>query len=806
MNYVPNGSSSLLFKSSEHGQKEVVKYLIERGARAIIHPVTKYSPLYIAAYNGKKDIVEILLKKFPELINVQTVEKWLPLHAACFNGHAAVLEFLLKYKFPEDILIHFKDRTGTWKYELAFDINQRDLSGQSILYLACCIGNLRMVDLLLEFRVRATSTTLPPPDTTEQSQDRQTKPRTIGLQALISKFQSKEEILKSNESWVKPVDLDLYCNQGTETALHVAVKNRHHAIASHILAAGAVPNLSLQNHRTSTDGETFSKSSTCLLEAAKNRDMGMIDLLLRYGARDDQNLALSAAASTDDFLVMSKLLALKAHQDQESKVNKNAIGESHMGRSVKGRTSVSSLTYNSMCPSTPVMINWHQTGALTVIKEQWLTDCSVKLNPKLRLSPKYQPMALHAITRLDLSNNEIFLLPDVMWSLQSLKFLSLAGNKLEALNDCTYSCPWLEEIQLQDNRLETIPTNLFKLPALSLLDVANNKLQNVPFALWTCSSLREINLSLNMLSDLPTSLSLLRHESSSSLSADSHMCDSSSVNSDFGSDNISIQSDSEETAEIEEDAKQLEEKTSQLQQIPVNHCNKWKSSVVIVEKEQLDPSIDKDDCKLQTLNLSHNSFRDVPLGLPCLAPHLTRLHLSYNSLTTIGPLSRYPASLKHLDLSHNQISSWPTELETDGNCYAQQDFNASGSLCSTPEPRKVNRTTARQSSKIFCPHRRHYRMECLRTLILADNLLREIHLHVAHSDNYSSFSEESNDLLTEVPSQKAKLLFNNLSMLDVREDVNLRTFSCRGEGGGTVIPLLNLIKHGIYHFTLKYFQ
>ena len=66
VNFVPNGSSSLLFKASEHGQKEIVKFLIEKGASAVIHPVTKYSPLYIAAYNGKKDIVEILLKKFPE--------------------------------------------------------------------------------------------------------------------------------------------------------------------------------------------------------------------------------------------------------------------------------------------------------------------------------------------------------------------------------------------------------------------------------------------------------------------------------------------------------------------------------------------------------------------------------------------------------------------------------------------------------------------------------------------------------------------------------------------------------------------
>ena len=41
VNFVPNGSSSLLFKASEHGQREVVRYLIERGAQAVIHPVTK---------------------------------------------------------------------------------------------------------------------------------------------------------------------------------------------------------------------------------------------------------------------------------------------------------------------------------------------------------------------------------------------------------------------------------------------------------------------------------------------------------------------------------------------------------------------------------------------------------------------------------------------------------------------------------------------------------------------------------------------------------------------------------------------
>ena len=274
VNFVPNGSSSLLFKASEHGQKEVVRYLLEAGAKAVIHPVTKYSPLYIAAYNGKKDIVEVVLKKYPELIRVQTVEKWLPLHAACFNGHTTVLEFLLKYKFPQDVLVEFKDRTGSWVYQLPFDINQRDLSGQSILYLACCIGNLRMVDLLLEYKVKAVSTTLPAP-TEEELQEQQSTPKRVGLSALISKFSSKEEVLKSNEAWVKPVDLDLYCNHESETALHVAVSSRHHAIASHLLAARALPNLHTQGLRPDQGEEAvWAKGHTCLVEAAKKQGHG----------------------------------------------------------------------------------------------------------------------------------------------------------------------------------------------------------------------------------------------------------------------------------------------------------------------------------------------------------------------------------------------------------------------------------------------------------------------------------------------------------------------------------------------------
>lgn len=55
-------TSYVFYRACEMGRKEIVKALLEHNADGRIHPVTKYSPLYIACYNGRKDIVELLLK------------------------------------------------------------------------------------------------------------------------------------------------------------------------------------------------------------------------------------------------------------------------------------------------------------------------------------------------------------------------------------------------------------------------------------------------------------------------------------------------------------------------------------------------------------------------------------------------------------------------------------------------------------------------------------------------------------------------------------------------------------------------
>jgi len=127
---------------------QVVLYLLDRGADGRIHPVTKYSPLYIAAYNGRKEVVEVLLKKFPDLASTLTVERWTPLHAASMNGHTAVFELLLKYPYPKSNLKTMRE--GEKEYDVPFDFNLRDVTGQTLLYMACCVGNLKIVEVIFD--------------------------------------------------------------------------------------------------------------------------------------------------------------------------------------------------------------------------------------------------------------------------------------------------------------------------------------------------------------------------------------------------------------------------------------------------------------------------------------------------------------------------------------------------------------------------------------------------------------------------------------------------------------------------------
>lgn len=49
-----------------------------------------------------------------------------------------------------------------------------------------------------------------------------------------------------NSTYICPLKIDMYCNNNTETALHVAIKGKHYDICLALLNAGANPNLNIK--------------------------------------------------------------------------------------------------------------------------------------------------------------------------------------------------------------------------------------------------------------------------------------------------------------------------------------------------------------------------------------------------------------------------------------------------------------------------------------------------------------------------------------------------------------------------------
>ncbi|XP_018323262.1 leucine-rich repeat serine/threonine-protein kinase 1 isoform X2 [Agrilus planipennis] len=819
INMAPSGANTLLFTACQTGNKNIVKLLLDNGADGKSHPVTKYSPLYIACYHGHKEIVEMLLLKFPELVQQHTVERWLPIHACCINGHLGVLELLLNFPYPLHIQRKFCDSSGNWEFYMPFDINARDATGQNILYLASLLDNIKLLHLILKYRVRATrikkdEDEVATPSSESSSVASPTKRISDGIQSImfklsITRCNSKEEQNDPNTSYLCPLKIDMYCHNNTETALHAAVKGKHYDIANALLNAGANPNLIIRSLHdisevledsfygnlsccTIEDDSTIGQS-TALMEACRNRDIPMVNLLLKYGARDDDCKALAVAVENRDETLTAKLLSVKAHPDPEFKINKKSMTENVHPPQF---SIFSSITYSSIFPNTPVMINWHnQRCHLSQIRSQWLTDAALHLNQKLKQNPRNYDIALYAITRLDISKNSLKAIPPVVFQLQSLRYLNLSQNKIEKLpilmesptkkvlrrkksvNEALYyNCPILEELYLQDNRLDQIPEGIFKLPSLVTLAISNNKLQELPYTMWESPKLKELNASFNLLRDLPYARDVYKEE-----------CDKMSVSS--SDSQLSSHSDHEDNTtlfcgleSVCEEGIKYKKKDRSFVQLELNKHHIWNKNVEVTEQIlHNDETVSEVSSQLSSLNLAHNLFTNIPVVLPCLAVNLTRLNVSFNSLRSMSHVTSYPSSLKQLDLSNNRITCWPSlpQIEAQDTMeLANLACYASGGCLKEKMPivsggGKRGRSIRNVVLHSVCTHRRHLRLDNLRTLILADNQLTRIQLATDDDgDSGNTDDEESERAL-----MKARLMFPNISMLDVSNN-NLKEIPC----------------------------
>ncbi|CAG4936611.1 unnamed protein product [Parnassius apollo] len=731
-NMTPGGANTLLYVACEAGSASAASALVSAGADGRAHPVTRYGPLYIACYHGHADIARLLLAHFPEAVQQETVEKWLPLHAACIGGHAALVTLLLEYPYPEHLLQTFTDASGQWRYRFAFDVNARDASGQTALYVACTLGNVAVVDALLAFSLpkervprdqpeEAEEASTPLPASAKQVLSPHRAGISLGIHAIVSKLTgSSKPNVSEGEARIRAVRTDM--GRGVDSCVAAAVRGAHLRVLKRLLAAGASPDATAQPPHA------------------------------------------------------------LAYPDPDYKLNKSSMSESVLN----ARDVDSSLSYSARCPATPVMINWRELRCqLSAIKMNWLRTAALRVNPKLSASGGG---ALLALTRIELANNELRELPRELFSLISLRYLNAAQNKLERLPTTAdpleeelersrrvkrpakasaevYTAPVLQELYLQDNRLEELPPELFSLPSLTSLDVSNNKLRALPPQMWSAACLRDLNVALNHLRELPASCGhKVQHSSASAVQLSSpsdvspQLSASPSVNS--GQFAFAAQSKSssrspsidgsECSPDDDDEILVIGNRAGNAVWSEARRAHAWRGTLAASPPPRRASAATAWAAALASLNLSHNQFTNVPPPLACLAPALTRLNMAYNSLRSMSYVTSYPTSLRQLDLSHNEITCWPSlpQVEsfgsTEGDPLACYCPNSSHNNNNRPRPRSGGSVRS-QLLSAACPARRHLRLEGLRTLILANNLLTRIQLTTDDDGLVSTVNDQSHD-------------------------------------------------------------
>ncbi|PKU68299.1 LRR repeats and ubiquitin-like domain-containing protein [Dendrobium catenatum] len=115
------------------------------------------------------------------------------------------------------------------------------------------------------------------------------------------------------------------------------------------------------------------------------------------------------------------------------------------------------------------------------------------------------------LQRLILANNVLQSLPNTVASLRSLKILTLDGNKISILPDELGSLYKLEQLSVSGNLLTFLPDTIGKLHNLSLLNVSSNKLRSLPPSIGSCIALEELQANDNNIEELPESLCNLSH-------------------------------------------------------------------------------------------------------------------------------------------------------------------------------------------------------------------------------------------------------------------------------------------------------
>ena len=106
-----------------------------------------------------------------------------------------------------------------------------------------------------------------------------------------------------------------------------------------------------------------------------------------------------------------------------------------------------------------------------------------------------------SLEHINLELNNLYSIPDLS-RLTSLKVLNVSSNELEVLPDSICNLTAMQELYVSRNKLSKLPDELGKLEKLHVLDIGNNSLRSMP-PIRTLKELRIFDASVNLFESIP---------------------------------------------------------------------------------------------------------------------------------------------------------------------------------------------------------------------------------------------------------------------------------------------------------------
>ena len=271
-----------------------------------------------------------------------------------------------------------------------------------------------------------------------------------------------------------------------------------------------------------------------------------------------------------------------------------------------------------------------------------MTDITGIATLEVQYNNTLMPLSALPNLMLDISNNELLVLPPEIGNLTHLTSLRCSGNLLHQLPQETTSLKRLRELDCRNNALKILPENISKLRSLRRMDVAVNRLRNLPESIVKLNALQHLDCSYNELEALPENIRELPSLEHFVLTHNKLHKLPNSIG------------DLKRLQDLKIGNNQLIEIPEALGDLPSLSILSMSNSKL----QQLPGFIAKLDT-LRSLDLSYNELGDLPDWLSNI--QLTDINLSNNRFATV-PSCIFKMPVETLYLSSNQLHFIPDAI------------------------------------------------------------------------------------------------------------------------------------------------